>query len=412
MLSARDYVRIGDAAAMLGVTEQTLRNWDRQGHLSPFRHPINGYRLYRVSDLAQLLSELRQHDDGRESPPRTDLRVIHDDLEDYEKCHWSLDVALDPKHRPQQWTTPSTTVRRDWRKYPQEAHVLSEDGRLYRRLTVDEIALLQGFDPQLFHEVDLTDREKIASIGDAVPPPLATAIVGALIDTLDLPMRTSIEICAGAGGFAEGSSAAGFEHLALVDHSAVAGELLRHGRPWAADRVNVADVRGFDFASWRGKVGLLSGGPPCQPWSQSGLRLGARDDRDLLGWIDELVALLEPSAFVFENVPGLLSDANRDYVSNLVARLRSSCGPASYGVLVVRLNAADFGVPQKRERIFFVGLRGRPTSSVASWIDTAYTLRTHSHSPDDVSGRAPWRTVGDVLATRDDPGGWRRWITT
>src|SRR4051794_1025748 len=118
---------------MLGVTEQTLRNWDRQGRLTPFRHPINGYRLYRMSDLANLLRDLRQPNDGDDPLPRTDLRIVQDEVLDlrlvddevagYEPCHWSLDVALDPKHRPQQWTAPSTTVRRDWRKYPQEAHV-------------------------------------------------------------------------------------------------------------------------------------------------------------------------------------------------------------------------------------------------------------------------------------------------
>jgi site-specific DNA-cytosine methylase len=410
-LSARNYVRIGDAAAMLGVTEQTLRNWDRQGRLRAFRHPVNGYRLYGVAELGTLLRDVRQLRDSTEWQPDLDLHVVPSDVADFEPCHWSLDVALDPKHRPQQWSSPSTTVRRDWRKYPQEAHVLSADGRLYRRLTTDEIALLQGFDPDLFRSLKLTDREKIATIGDAVPPPLAAAVVGALREVVDLSIQTSLEICAGAGGLAAGSSAGGLEHLALVDYSPTAGQVLSHGRPWPSERVHVADVRSFDFSPWRDRVGLLSGGPPCQPWSQSGLRQGADDERDLLGWIDQLVASLQPQAFIFENVPGLLADANKGYVSSLVTRLRNASGERSYGVLVAKLNAADFGLPQTRERIFFVGLRRRTTSQTAKWLDAVYARRTHAPMADQVRGLAKWRTVGDVLADRNDPGGWRRWIT-
>jgi hypothetical protein len=55
-------------------------------------------------------------------------------------------VALDPKHRPQSWDEPSSTVRREWCRYPQEAHLLDVDNWRYRRLTVDEIAILQGFE--------------------------------------------------------------------------------------------------------------------------------------------------------------------------------------------------------------------------------------------------------------------------
>jgi hypothetical protein len=58
MLLSRDYVKIGEAAKILGVTEQTLRNWHNRGKLVPVRHPINGYRMYRVADVHAILQEL------------------------------------------------------------------------------------------------------------------------------------------------------------------------------------------------------------------------------------------------------------------------------------------------------------------------------------------------------------------
>ena len=57
-ISTRDFVKIHEAAELLGVTEQTLRNWDRARKLKPVRHPINGYRMYRVADLHSILGEL------------------------------------------------------------------------------------------------------------------------------------------------------------------------------------------------------------------------------------------------------------------------------------------------------------------------------------------------------------------
>lgn len=56
----RDYLNIQEAARFLGVTAQTLRNWDKQGKFSPHRHPINNYRLYRKSELERLLKKVRK----------------------------------------------------------------------------------------------------------------------------------------------------------------------------------------------------------------------------------------------------------------------------------------------------------------------------------------------------------------
>lgn len=421
LISGRDFLQIRDAARVLGVTEKTLRNWDRAGHLRAHRHPINGYRLYRVGDLHALLDRLAELPESEQSPVEQltlglwepaggEINTASSKTEKLPPCHWTPNVALDPKHRPQKWGAPATTVRRDWRKFPQEAHVLDREEKRYRRLTVDEIALLQGFDPSIVDLRGLTERQRIASLGDAVPPTLATALVAAISTERVWQCPTAIEICAGIGGLAHGSAASGLEHLLLIDASDVCARILRHQRLWPPDRVVEGDVRSYDFSRFAGRVGLLSGGPPCQPWSQSGLHRGEADRRDLLGLTPELVATIRPEVFLFENVPGLAMLREGRYLNDLVWRLRQPAPDLRYGVLVALFNAADFGVPQIRKRIFILGVRDEPGSFVARCFARVAERATHRDPslPDD--GRQPWRTVGDVLAGRRDPGGWRRWI--
>lgn len=62
-----DYMMIKEAAAFLGVSAETLRNWDRAGKLPAYRNPFNGYRLYKLDDLKRLLKEIRQQDESAET---------------------------------------------------------------------------------------------------------------------------------------------------------------------------------------------------------------------------------------------------------------------------------------------------------------------------------------------------------
>jgi site-specific DNA-cytosine methylase len=410
-LSARDFVKISQAAEILGASEQTLRNWDRAGKLRAYRHPVNGYRLYRVADLETVLRELRtQKRKGAETPSRRETLDAGPGY-DLPGAHWSPEVALDPKHRPQAWDSPATTVRRDWRKYPQEAHVLSADGTAYRRLTPDEIGLLQTIDPAVLSGVPLTDRRKIAAVGDAVPPRFGGVLASALRSVYEFANATSVEICAGIGGLAEGVAAAGLAHLALIETSEDCGHLLRNNRPWHPEAVRITDVRAFDFSSFAGRVGLLSGGPPCQPWSRSGQGRGRSDERDLLGSLPQLLEVIGPEVFLFENVPGLLADVHRPYLSDLIERLRYPARGLSYGVMIGNFDAADFGVPQRRERIIFVGFRDMPSAKAYTYLDAVASRRTHGRRADSGSRVRSWITVGEVLSERPDPGGWRRWLS-
>lgn len=328
-----------------------------------------------------------------------------------EPCHWSPSVALDPKHRPQTPFAPSTTVRMEWRRFPQEAHLLDLESQRYRRLTPSEIAVLQGFPKGWGDGLGLTDRERIAGLGNAVPPPLAEALIRELGRWTERPPETTVELCAGFGGLALGASAAGLEHLALVDSWPAAGTVLRESAHWSPEAVQVEDVRSFDWGALAGQVDVLTGGPPCQPWSQAGRGRGEADSRDLLGYMPEVIQAVGPDAFLFENVPGLLNEANRPYLEWVCKELSGS-GGQRYAVAVGIFQAADFGVPQRRRRVLIVGLRNRQERDALGFFDGAFARRTHLDPRAVITADLPpWRTISDAIPTWGDPKyGWRRWI--
>jgi len=119
-------------------------------------------------------------------------------------CHWSPSVALDPKHRPQSPTKPSTTARREWWRFPQEAHLYDEAGGRYRRLLAREVAVIQGFPAGWGTNAGLGELDLIRGYGNAVPPPLSEAVFASVKRCCRSPLRTVVEVCAGFGGMALG----------------------------------------------------------------------------------------------------------------------------------------------------------------------------------------------------------------
>ena len=161
----------------------------------------------------------------------------------------------------------------------------------------------------------------------------------------------ALDIFAGAGGLSIGLEQAGFEIVAGAEWDADACETFAKAHP-SADVVE-GDVNAVDFRGWRGKVDVLVGGPPCQPWSTGGKRLGIDDPRD--GWPAFLRALREmkPIAFMAENVAGFAGGVRRPHFDALVEELTA----LHFRVSAAVLNAADYGVPQKRQRLLIVGVR-------------------------------------------------------
>jgi len=262
----------------------------------------------------------------------------------------------------------------------------------------------------------------------------------------------SVELFAGAGGLALGVADAGFRHEAVLEWDKYAVSTLQlnksnghpHVKSW---RIIEGDVRAFDYEPHAGKITLVAGGPPCQPFSLGGKHLGNEDARNMFPEAVRAVRELRPDAFIFENVKGLLRSTFEDYYEYIVMRLRypdllprdgetwaehnrrlikhHGSGPSSEHYVVEHhlLNAADFGVPQCRERVFIVGFR---SDLGAMWEPPAHThskaALLHAQSTGDYwdrhgvarknrrdlgtgydDGRLPWRTVRDAIAGLPDP---------
>lgn len=195
---------------------------------------------------------------------------------------------------------------------------------------------------------------------------------------------TSVEVCAGAGGQALGLEDAGFEHLACVELDQDACATLRANRPeWNVIRANLREWRP---SSTLQDVDLLAGGVPCPPFSIAGRQLGRDDERDLFPEVIRLARQLRPRALMIENVRGLLASKFAEYRSEIVGELErlgyTVCGWEL-------LNAADFGVPQARQRSILVAMKPREAAHF-TWPEPKGDLIT----------------VGEALLPLMASGGW------
>lgn len=281
----------------------------------------------------------------------------------------------------------------------------------------------------------------------------------------------SIELFAGAGGLAMGAGFAGFSSRGVVEWDRWACDTIRQnqdrGHPVVADwPLHEGDVRqwinSIDVRALEG-LDLVAGGPPCQPFSMGGKHQANLDERDMFPAAVSIVRALRPRAFLFENVKGLTRASFSGYFSYIqlqlefpelvkrpddswvehLARLqryktsRKNAGTGlTYRLFVGLVNAANFGVPQKRERVFMIGFRSDvdarwsfPTETHSldallydQYVDGSYwarhkvPLRQRAPLPDKyrelVAGmkglgllptKAPWRTVRDALRGLPEP---------
>lgn len=275
-------------------------------------------------------------------------------------------------------------------------------------------------------------------------------------------MMRSVELFVGAGGLGIGVSQAGFKPVAVMDWDRWACDTLRENKDRGLEPVrhwplHECDVREFDFGSINGDIDLVTGGPPCQPFSMGGRHRAFLDSRDMFPQAIRAVRELRPRAFIFENVKGLTRTTFTNYLEYIrlqlaypdlaakhgeewlahLARLeehhtRGASDGLRYRVLMRILNAANHGVPQRRERVFLVGFRSdtdvewhfpAPTHSRdallwSQWREETYWdlhRVTKKHRPHGGAGKAramairakpmelPWRTVRDAIADLPDP---------
>ena len=165
-------------------------------------------------------------------------------------------------------------------------------------------------------------------------------------------MYKSIELFSGCGGLALGLERAGFHHIMLIDKDKDACNTIIQNRPYW--NVVHADIKKTDFTPY--DVDLISGGFPCQSFSYATDRpQGLEDTRGTLFYeFARAVDIIKPKVFLFENVRGLLTHDKGRTLSTIIGVLENS----GYNIAEPRiLNAVDYTVPQKRERVFVVGTR-------------------------------------------------------
>ena len=163
---------------------------------------------------------------------------------------------------------------------------------------------------------------------------------------------TAIELFAGAGGLALGLEQAGIKTLEYVEFDKACCETLRTNRPeW---NVVCDDIHNVDFTEFRGKVDIVTGGFPCQAFSFAGKKLGFEDTRGtLFHEFARCVKEVNPKIFMAENVRGLASHDKGRTLTTIIEVLEA----LGYHTQQKILNAAYFGVGQKRERIVIIGIR-------------------------------------------------------
>jgi DNA (cytosine-5)-methyltransferase 1 len=183
-----------------------------------------------------------------------------------------------------------------------------------------------------------------------------------------------ISLFSGGGGLDLGLEAAGFETIFATDIDAHSCITLQRGKDTAmetrlpflqsavvqqADILQLSPSEIMRTAGVRpGEVELLAGGPPCQAFSVFGRRKGINDPRGMLFHeYLRILAEIQPQAFIFENVFGLLTIHNGETFKELCERLKAPGNGICYELSVFRLNAADYGVPQYRDRVFIIGSR-------------------------------------------------------
>lgn len=251
------------------------------------------------------------------------------------------------------WDEPSYTISTYFNRPGNGCNIHpSQD----RTLSIREAARLQSFPDGVRFSGSQGARRK--QIGNAVPPLMARA-VGALF-----PPGRVVDLFAGAGGLSLGLSLAGHQITVATDSDENSLAVLATSHPVA--RIIHGDLEESAVQAEVVKAGcrpdIVVGGPPCQGWSFAGW-FKKNDPRNAFVWtFINVVRELKPSAFVMENVEGLVWMGKGEALKAIQNAFRE----AGFNVTHFVLNAADFGVPQRRKRIFVVGVRtGSPPSQPA-----------------------------------------------
>lgn len=278
--------------------------------------------------------------------------------------------------------------------------------------------------------------------------------------------HTSIELFAGAAGLGLGAERAGIAPRVVVEWNGDCRDTIALNRDRDGGALKAwpktlgRDVRHQDYSNLADKIDLVTGGPPCQPFSMGGKHNAEADARDMFPEAVRAVRETRPKAFIFENVRGLTRQTFQPYFEYLTLQMRHpqlvarddedwsehlarlqnhhvghSDNTEDYRVVTQVLNAANYGVPQQRHRVFFVGFRAdlglrwnfppatHSLISLAADIASGAYLERNGLTKHQLSlsaqisrtaiaiqdtesdgcDLAPWRTVREALAGLPDP---------
>jgi len=182
-----------------------------------------------------------------------------------------------------------------------------------------------------------------------------------------------IDLFAGVGGLSLGFKQSGFDIVFANEYDSSIAEAYKFNHP--DTEILVADITKIDFEEifgrYKNKVGIVVGGPPCQGFSQKGQRKTIHDDRNFLfRYYVKAVKLIQPSYFVMENVPNLLT-AEGGIFKREIEDLFNKMG---YRLKMGVLSASDFGIPQNRRRAVIIGKLGAEAPELPLPLDKMRTI--------------------------------------
>lgn len=273
----------------------------------------------------------------------------------------------------------------------------------------------------------------------------------------------AVELFTGAGGLAISLTKLGVAHKTLIEWDGNCCNTIRYNLEYINNgdkdiQVFEGDAKTYNYNTIKETIDIVAGGPPCQPFSLGGKHKGYNDTRDMFPEAVRAIRSLKPKAFIFENVKGLTRKVFSNYLEYILLQLtypeiqkknnedwtshrsrlekfhtNGSDKLLEYKVMFRVLNAADYGVPQKRERVFFVGFRSdlgvnwtfpEATHSNESllkskWITKEYWQKynidpNNESKPSDlqlekilsnlfVDEKKPWKTVRDAIYDLPEP---------
>lgn len=189
-----------------------------------------------------------------------------------------------------------------------------------------------------------------------------------------------ISLFSGAGGLDLGFEKAGFKVVVANEYDKTIWETYERNHNTTLIRGDICDISSDHFPECDGIIG----GPPCQSWSEAGSLKGIEDPRGQLFY--QYIRILKdkkPKFFLAENVKGMMAKRHNQAVENIVSEFEDS----GYNVFIFLLNACDYGVPQDRKRVFYVGFRKdlminfeepKPYKTKLTFKDAIYDLKDNA----------------------------------